>query len=248
MPRYCAPRHPSAAAGRPHSDRIPAAATVGAGAILACAQIASDGLSADSGTPSHLAQRIPNRRQRDHTLISRSPPGIYRCALARATRRRSLWQPSLLGGRSAVCSAGSALGLRHRVSERAGYRCSDAGEHAMFTDQQTLQCLSKVLHYMKAVRHLHCLRRALACALSKRPSSVATHHFQSRCHGAAVSAIGQGRRFSIRQQVKDAVLFEVHQERPIAQPTPEGEIIDTQHPQVGSDLAHAGQVRPSNEA
>jgi hypothetical protein len=84
---------------------------------------------------------------------------------------------------------------------------------------------------MKAVRHLHRPRRTLPGAFGKRPSTVATHHVQSfpTLLLMLLQPFGKRRRFSIWQQVNDAVLLEIHQQRAVAKAASEGKVIYSQH-------------------
>lgn len=117
----------------------------------------------------------------------------------------------------------------------------------MFAGQESIQRLPQIPHQVKAVGDLDSLWRALADAVGKRSTTIPTHHLDLGAP-ARGQPRGQGRRLAVWQQVNDAMLFEVHQQRAVAQPTPEGEIIHAEETQVWGTLAGAGEVGPADEA
>lgn len=116
----------------------------------------------------------------------------------------------------------------------------------MFTDQQAVQRLAQIPDQVKAVSDLDDLWRTLANAVGKRPTPIPTDYLQL---GAAMRGQPRGecRRLPVRQQIDDAVLVEVDQERPIAQATPEGEVIHTEPTQIRRDLADGGRWRATDQ-
>ena len=91
----------------------------------------------------------------------------------------------------------------------------------MFTDQQAIQRLSQISHEMKAISDLDGVWRALADTIRKRATTIATDHVDL---GAPMRSQPRGKRrcFPVREQIDDAMLVEVHEQRAIACPTPEG--------------------------
>ncbi len=130
-------------------------------------------------------------------------------------------------------------------------RLSDTREHALFAGQESIQRLPQIPHQVKAVGDLDSLWRALADAVGKRSTTIPTHHLDLGAPARGQprgQPRGPGCRRAVWQQVNDALLFKVHQQCAVAQPTPEGEIIHAEETQVWGTLAGAGEVGPADEA
>ncbi|HZC07531.1 MAG TPA: hypothetical protein VE338_17990 [Ktedonobacterales bacterium] len=102
---------------------------------------------------------------------------------------------------------------------------------------------------MKAVSDLEGLRRALANAISKRATVIATAQGDVSVPMRSQPR-GKRRCFPVWEQIDDAMLLGVHEQRAIADPTPEGEIVHAQCMEVmevSGGLACPRDARTSDE-
>ncbi len=120
----------------------------------------------------------------------------------------------------------------------------------MFVDQQPIERLPQIPHQMEAVSHLRCLGGALTGAVGEGSATIPADHLDLRCLRAPMRGQPRGecRRLPVRQQVNHAMLFEIYQQRAVAQPAPEGEIIHAEQAQIRCDLADDGKWRATVQA
>ncbi len=111
----------------------------------------------------------------------------------------------------------------------------------MLTGQQTIQRLSEVLQQVEAVGYLHRVGRGLACALGKGSTPIATDDGYV-VSGVLLQPARQRGRLAVRQEIEDAVLLKIHQDRPIALPAPEGKIVHAQCSQLWAIWSAPGRT------
>ena len=90
---------------------------------------------------------------------------------------------------------------------------------------------------MKAVDDLHGLRRPPPNAVGIEVTAIATDQADRRMLGQP-RRDGRGR--AVRQQVHDAVIREIHQDRAVAMPPPPGPLVDADGLQ-GWRIGHRGR-------
>jgi hypothetical protein len=100
---------------------------------------------------------------------------------------------------------------------------------------------------VEAASHLGRLRCCLTGTVGKRPTAIATHHFDLR-PAVLLQPHGKGRRVSVGQEIEDAMLLQIHEDRAIVAAAAEGEIVDTERAQLRRDVSGSGDVRPTQES
>jgi hypothetical protein len=96
-------------------------------------------------------------------------------------------------------------------------------------DEEAFQGLAEVLDEMEAIDHLDGLGRASAKAIGVEVAPIATNHGDRRMLGEPGRDAG-GR--AVRQEVHDAVVREVDQDRAIPMTSPPGPLVDADGLQV----------------
>jgi hypothetical protein len=98
----------------------------------------------------------------------------------------------------------------------------------MLADQQAIQRHPHVLPHVEAVSHWDGLGRSLACTLGKRPAAVATDH-RDRAPRVGTKPCGEGGSCAVGYEVAHAMAGEVDEDRPVADPRANREVVDAQH-------------------
>ena len=182
------------------------------------AQVGRDGRAADAQLPGHGGDGSPLRPERLHSLIDSDPAGVTGrlCRLLPQRRRFGVPAPAPVHG----CDRDRARRRRER------YRPADGGvlERRSSVDKEGFQGLAEVLDEVKAIDHLCGCRRAPANAVGVEVAPIATDHGDRRMLGEPSR---DRRRRAIGQQVHDAVVREVDQDRAVAVPPSPGPLVDT---------------------
>ncbi len=87
--------------------------------------------------------------------------------------------------------------------------------------------ISEVLQEVEAVRNLHGIGYGSSCSLCVLTSTIPAHHLHTRMFPEPP---GEGVRAAVGQNIHQRVPFEIHQNRPVAGPATESEVVHAQDP------------------
>ncbi|OWK25839.1 hypothetical protein AJ87_00530 [Rhizobium yanglingense] len=86
--------------------------------------------------------------------------------------------------------------------------CSAAGEAHLFLNSET-----QILHQMKAIRHLRCLRRTFTSSLRVKPASISAYHLNRR---VLLQPSCNAYHAAVLENVQDLSAFKIDNDRAVA--------------------------------
>jgi hypothetical protein len=139
---------------------------------------------------------------------------------------------TLLRGRGGLCGwwhrhRDYPIGQQHGLLALQGI---DGIEGLGIRSEDLIQSFPQILQQMKAVRHLDGCGCALACTLRIRTRPIPSDDLHP---GMFLEPLGDSLSGTIRQECHGLPVLQVHQDRAIGVPFPQGEIVHPEHPGRG---------------